>query len=220
MRLFLSPKKKVPIIGANKREYYVWQFYSILWDYFAIKNWKAKNQLIEKKGDLETYQIDGQRVTFTPHHWSVFFREWNRQWKKYYLPNFDLNGKTVLDVGAGCGETILFYLSHGAARVIAIEPDSTAFKILKENSETNNWPVELYNEPLNRKHLELRFDFAKLDCEGGESLLFDYLPNVEIALEAHSSEIIQRLGKLGFSVSKSLGPELALMKNWEEAVRS
>jgi len=40
-------------------------------------------------------------------------------WHKHYLPI----GQTVLDVGAGCGETALFYLKHGAQRVICIEAD-------------------------------------------------------------------------------------------------
>jgi tRNA G37 N-methylase Trm5 len=214
LRIFLSPRKKVPVIGANKREYYLWQFPVVVWDYFAIRRWKRRNQLIGKNGDIETYQIGTQKVAFTPHHWSVYFREWNGQWERYYLPNFDLKDKTVLDAGAGSGETILFYLMHGAKHVIAVEPDPVAFSLLKQNSETNNWPVTLFNEPLTRKHLEMQFDFAKLDCEGGETMLFDYLPKAPIALEAHATETIERLGKLGFHISKRLGPGLALMRNW------
>jgi hypothetical protein len=108
LRIFLSGGKKVPVIGANKREYYLWQFPVAIWDYFAIRRWERENKLIEKNGGIETYQIGAQKVAFTPHHWSVYFREWNGQWKRYYLPNFDLKGKTVLDAGEDVAKRFYF----------------------------------------------------------------------------------------------------------------
>ena len=51
------------------------------------------------------------------------------QWHTQYLP---VSG-TVLDLGAGCGETALFYLNHGATHVVCIEGDLRASSFLRQN---------------------------------------------------------------------------------------
>ncbi|MGH9919957.1 MAG: hypothetical protein ACRD6W_13970, partial [Nitrososphaerales archaeon] len=49
--------------------------------------------------------------------------EW-RTWRRCYVPRgFDFSGKTVLDVGAGEGETVELYRLAGAKRFICVEPD-------------------------------------------------------------------------------------------------
>ena len=48
------------------------------------------------------------------------------EWNKYYLPIY-VKGLTVLDVGAGEGETAKFFLEQGARKVICIEPDVYLF---------------------------------------------------------------------------------------------
>lgn len=53
-----------------------------------------------------------------------------KAWHQGYLP---IKGGTVLDVGAGCGETALFYLLHGAKQVLAIESDPNAYAMLRRN---------------------------------------------------------------------------------------
>lgn len=50
-------------------------------------------------------------------------------WHRDYLPV----AGTVLDVGAGSGETARFYLLHGADRVICIERYRPAFEMLCRN---------------------------------------------------------------------------------------
>src|SRR5713101_958067 len=57
-------------------------------------------------------------------------------WEKNYLP-VSVEGKIVLDVGAGCGETSAFYIAHGARKVIAIEPDKRAYSLLLRNIKAN-----------------------------------------------------------------------------------
>ena len=42
-------------------------------------------------------------------------------------------GGTVLDVGAGCGESVRYYLLHGAAHVVAVEGDPVALEHLRGN---------------------------------------------------------------------------------------
>jgi phospholipid N-methyltransferase len=65
---------------------------------------------------------------------------------------------TVLDLGAGCGETTLFYLSHGADKVIAVEADPEVYKILQRNFGNHPKVKTVLGQV---KHI-------KADIEGGE----------------------------------------------------
>jgi SAM-dependent methyltransferase len=75
-------------------------------------------------------------------------------WHRAYLP---VKG-TVLDIGAGCGETAFFYLNHGADRVICIECDQTALEYLRENFQKDSRVTII----------DARIDDIKIDIEGGE----------------------------------------------------
>ena len=92
-------------------------------------------------------------------------------WEETYLPAFSLSGKIVLDAGAGCGETTWFFFSHGASKVIAIEPNKRCSSIFAENAMKNSWNYELHETKFAPAHLLMKFDFAKVDCEGGELVL-------------------------------------------------
>lgn len=50
----------------------------------------------------------------------------------------DLDGKTVIDVGANVGDSALFFLLNGANKVICIEPFPYAFRLLQSNIVKNN----------------------------------------------------------------------------------
>lgn len=75
-------------------------------------------------------------------------------WHDWYLPV----EKTVLDLGAGCGETAFFYLNHGAKRVICIESNPEAVKLLKRNFGNDNRVTIV----------EAQVDSIKIDIEGSE----------------------------------------------------
>ncbi len=75
-------------------------------------------------------------------------------WHRMYLPA----GKTVLDIGAGCGESVRFYLLHGAERVIAVESDKKALEYLYEN----------FKDSQRVKILPYQIDKIKIDVEGAE----------------------------------------------------
>jgi len=133
--------------------------------------------------------------------------EW-KQWEKYYLPEFSLEGKTVLDVGAGCGETAYFYFQHGVTRVIAIEIDPIEVELLKKNADLNDWNSEIRQLKIVPRAFELedlkkeRFDFVKIDIEGGEAdlLKLDTI-GFPVVMEAHGKALRdQLLRKFGLSV--------------------
>ena len=134
-------------------------------------------------------------LELTTFGFNVTFGEWPL-WLKYYLPAFPLRGKIVLDVGAGCGETVHFYLQKGAEKVIAVEPDPVAADHLRRNTKMNKWNVEIFEEKFATKHLNLPHDFMKMDIEGHEAELLNVPDSVTVkhcVIEVHSDELSQRL---------------------------
>lgn len=123
-----------------------------------------------------------------------------QDWRQNYLP-FDVKGKTVLDVGAGKGESAYFYLANGAKQVIAIEPVAENFRYLRENAKHHNIV------PLN-KFFELtdlsayRFDFAKIDIEGWEEMLLDIDPVKPMVVEVHGNQLMNKFIKKGYAYKK------------------
>jgi len=142
--------------------------------------------------DPNCVKIGPYVLEVTPQYFELLWREW-RAWKKWYLPPWSLKDKTVLDVGAGCGETALFYYSHGAKKVIAVEPQSSLTPLLKTNMERNKWNMQIFQGPFQPSMLGWDFDFMKMDGEGSESLLLkaDRLP--PCAIEVHEQAVLDSL---------------------------
>ncbi|MGA2198703.1 MAG: hypothetical protein ABSG45_02065 [Nitrososphaerales archaeon] len=138
--------------------------------------------------------------------------EW-RTWMRYYAPHtFDFSGKTVLDVGAGEGETVELYRLLGAKRFICVEPDPQRAGRLRENSVRNGWDAEVCEEPFSPKFLERPFDFMKMDCEGCERALIGTRIAFPSVLEAHGSSTTEEFRRIGFSVVKA-GENASLLSN-------
>lgn len=111
-------------------------------------------------------------------------------WTKYYLPEFSLQGKVVLDVGAGCGETAYFYFRHGASKVICVECKEEALALIRKNSVRNNWNIEIVDHPFELDDMNREYDFMKVDCEGGEVVLLSSKHNLApCVIEVHSAEL-------------------------------
>ena len=77
------------------------------------------------------------------------------EWHRVYLP--DGQGM-VIDVGAGCGETVLFYLLHTQGRIVAFEQDPAKLALLERNFAGNSRVVVVPG----------RVGCVKMDIEGGE----------------------------------------------------
>lgn len=119
------------------------------------------------------------------------------EWKKYYLP-IDLRALTVLDVGAGEGETAKFFLEHGAKNVICIEADPKCFANLRLNAQYH--PILSVCRRFDLQDLKtLKFDFMKMDIEGYEEELLltnhIYFPCI---IEVHGMQLRDRFLKRGF----------------------
>jgi len=137
-------------------------------------------------------QIGPYVLEVTPYYMELLWREW-RAWKNWYLPPWSLDGKTVLDVGAGCGETALFYYYHGAGRVIAVEPESSLGPLLNRNMERNRWNMEIVERPFDKSMLRWSFDFMKMDAEGCETQLLSLGSLPPCAVEVHDKATADKL---------------------------
>jgi len=208
-----------------------------LWD---RSFWRAMDQF-EIEGDLPHVKVaelfdwmedgpfDDIRFTHKPSgsvlrmhlfYFKNMLREWLvwRQWDRWYIPPTGIAGKTVLSIGEGEGDTALFYLQHGAKKVIAVEIWPPAVERLVENAKANSWPVEVIAKPFSLDMLSLDYDVMKMDIEGCEELLLR--PEVEglsglASIEAHSKELIDSLSKKFFMRRvDNQNPTFSVLVNW------
>lgn len=198
-QIVVSGTKKIPLFGIAGRTYGPHRLLRII---MTMRGWRVLSY-------SEPVILEGPHVLFTGtrYHATLLFDEWNA-WQRLYLPNFSLKDKTVLDLGAGCGETAYFFLRYGAKQIFSVEPDPIAFRFLRKNIETNHWNVVPIREPFRIEQFELaRFDFIKMDIEGSESQLLhaERLP-APMVIEAHTSAIAASLiAKFNLRVAWRLG---------------
>jgi SAM-dependent methyltransferase len=108
-------------------------------------------------------------------YWRMLCFQYYGEWESFYvIDKQKLRGATVLDVGAGCGETAAFYFEKGAKKVICVESDPRCVRMLEFNRLVNDWNLEIVHSAfdptiLGRREVEL----AKFDCEGCERELLD-----------------------------------------------
>lgn len=134
---------------------------------------------------------------------------------KYYLPPFSLNGLTVLDLGACCGETAWFFLKHGAAKVVCVELLKSRVNLMEINKKKLNLNMEIVSGAFDVEQLKIPHDFMKCDIEGAETLLLPYVSTLKPSVvEAHGSDIKDKFEKAGFHVSCQINPTTYLMSNY------
>jgi 2-polyprenyl-3-methyl-5-hydroxy-6-metoxy-1,4-benzoquinol methylase len=148
VKIGLSKRKKVPVFYILDGTYLPHEALRLLWDLRWLNE-------IEHNKEYTILEAKGNTLKFLNQHASFIVDEW-KVWEKYYIPHFSLQGKTILDVGAGCGETALLFFLHGAYKVIAVEPNVKAVECLKENMERNDWNVEIVAEPFSLEHLKFK----------------------------------------------------------------
>ncbi len=110
----------------------------------------------------------------------------------------DVKGKTVVDIGAGTGDTAIYFMLNGAAKVYAFEPLKARFDAAVENIEANGIKnVKLIDSAVSSLDEIEKIVGAegnvvlKIDCEGCEHDIFRSLkPDViakfeQVMLEFH-----------------------------------
>jgi methylase of polypeptide subunit release factors len=203
-KLGLSRKRKLPvfyILGQTFLPHEALRF-------IFLSKWL---KILYEDDESIKVEIFGNKLTLLPNYAITLISEW-RIWERCYLPDFTLSGKTVLDIGAGCGETALFYILHGAEKVIAIEPEAKAVKCLEENVLENKWTVEIIPEPFNLKHLKFNHDFMKMDAEGCEKELLHLSKFKPCIVEVHNTKLKKKFEERGFRKIYSFKNGIYLMK--------
>jgi predicted RNA methylase len=191
MELKLSQRRKVPVLTLNGSSYAfpVWKYRYLR----AIETSKLHldDSAISCLGELQ---------------------------RGFYKPPFSLRGKVVLDVGACCGETAWYFLRLGANKVICVESDSVRIATLESNKRVAKLNIEVVAEPFRLEHLFLHYDFVKVDVEGQEVVLLDYLEQFgklkPCVLEAHSSDLRRKFEAQGFRLVVAFSDDLSIMSNF------
>ena len=127
---------------------------------------------------------------------------------------FEIEGKYFVEVFAGSGSIGIEALSRGADKVIFIEKDRSAFKILKQNLENLNDPnYELYNGdsfeifPTLLKNLEnsiIYLDPPFMIREGYEEIYAKIIDLIQI-VEKKNCELIAIEHQTGIIFEDSIG---------------
>jgi len=175
------------MIGLSKRWHLpVWKVSGATFKLWQLQRARSVEMTIRKSG----LKLDGCGVNALVEL---------HQMGRYYLPPFSLNGKTVLDIGAGCGETAWYFLRNGARKVVCIEQDKRRARLIEENRKNLNLSIEIIPHAFTAKHLSIPHDFIKCDIEGGEIELLPYAKKLKpCVLEVHSAWIKQQFEKNGF----------------------
>jgi hypothetical protein len=128
-------------------------------------------------------------------------------WEKHYLP-INFRGKVVLDVGAGEGETAMFFLKHGASKVVCIESCADAYKFLAINANNHPDQITAINDKFQLSQLKIPHDFLKMDIEGYEEALLGIKLETPAAIEVHGLQLGDKFEAAGWRV-KALNEECA-----------
>lgn len=176
----------------------------VLWSTSKFSLEDIGNEAIVKTGK-STLKLNRRKAALMVSEWKL--------WNDYYIPPSGVMGKTVLDVGAGCGETATLLFDKGAKKVVCVEPSGEEVKYLEENIKSNGWNAEIIPTGFSLSNLKDGFDFVKMDCEGCEAALLGLaiLPNV--IAEVHGQELKKAFMGRGMWVTKKMSENTCIMSN-------
>ncbi len=123
---------------------------------------RRQYELLNEK--LGKVSIDDLEL-LVPNHpfWSKFADGWEPDTERIYRSLLG-PGSVVLDIGAWIGPTIVFALSSGASKIIALEPNPSSYRRLEEILEQNpsiTERVTLVNRALHTTPGKLKMGLAK-----------------------------------------------------------
>jgi hypothetical protein len=145
----------------------------------------------------------------------------------------EVKDKVVIDIGAGIGDSSIYFASRGAKQVIAIEPNRHSYELAKKNIELNGFhdSVELIWAEITSSHktcyentyspmitlddlvqrLAIDADILKVDCEGCEyDVILSSCPEIlakfsYVQIEYHYGykNLAKKLEGCGFNIASS-----------------
>lgn len=181
-RLRLSRNRGLPVLSVGDSTYLPHQY---LAKFLPLREWSLRAW-----GGVVILDHRGTRLRLLKSYANTLFDEWGL-WNEFYIPP-GLEGKTIIDVGAGCGEVSYLYLLKGAKKVICVEANPDAAECLSENAKANRWNVDIVKETFDVSMLsDFVYDFVKIDIEGDEAALLGWsgrLPTWSV-IEIHGSDL-------------------------------
>ncbi len=95
----------------------------------------------------------------------------------------------MLDVGAFCGETAVYFARQGAKRVIVYEPVKEHHELIRQNIAINGFTAELHEEGLGDKTGEVSINYDETDLGFG---LTNNVKNTRIIVVKSAAELIRK----------------------------
>jgi hypothetical protein len=163
-------------------------------------------------------QVELSPFRFSGQYAGLIATEWSSLWEKYYLPPRSIaHDGLIVDIGAGEGETAIFYMKHGYTnfRLVEVEPASLPFLSFNvEILRRHGCRVDVkYRSAKNEDMVSA--SFIKMDCEGCEmGLIADYPKDVPSVIEVHSNDAASKYAMLGFRHVKKVAQGVYLMRNF------
>ncbi len=112
---------------------------------FLFKQIECWNKLTKKKGWKNSISENGEVLEISIDEFdSLYFKKWYNSaipeifCEKAYS-SLNVNGKTVLDIGANIADSSIYFAAKNASKIIAVEPFPSNYNIAKENIEINNF---------------------------------------------------------------------------------
>jgi tRNA G37 N-methylase Trm5 len=226
---YIPPKRLLELIREYSITFANW--YSVMLDiYFHKEKIKCKlrngqvlylkpNEVVLLAG-LRITELNEDSVKFQFKGRKIYLKGWKLSdpgdsFSDYWRIN--VKGKRVLDIGAGIGDSSIYFSIAGAKEVVAVEIDKRKVELMRDNLKVNginnvtivdkgvgvedsnniiSWPklVSLYGP----------FDVAKIDCDGCERIIAPYIKEIsELLIEWDNNyqDIISSLNKNGYKVN-------------------
>jgi len=242
---YIPPKRLLELISQYSITFTNW--YSVMLDiYFHREKIKCKlrngqvlylkpNEVVLLAG-IRITELNEDSVKFQFKGREIYLKGWKLSdpgdsFSDYWRIN--VTGKRVLDIGAGIGDSPIYFSITGAKEVVAVEIDKRKVELMRDNLKVNginnvtivdkgvgvkdsdniiSWPklVSLYGS----------FDVAKIDCDGCERIIAPYIKEIrELLIEWDNDyqDIVSSLSKNGYIVNvertlKNLGFIYAVKK--------
>jgi FkbM family methyltransferase len=136
-----------------------------------------------------------------------------------------LKGREVVDVGANVGDTALYFILHGARKVIAVEPLPNVAKYIEENAALNGVSdkVRVVSAALSSKPASVPCDYDVLLSGGFSTLKGEGLcvaPSVTLGalLNMVDDPYLFKMDCEGCEAEVVLGPERERLRAFEHVI--
>mgnify|MGYP001770647201 CR=1 FL=1 len=168
---------------------------------------------------LDIEHIDQDTVQFRFDNRIITLRGWKLSYPGDSFSDYwrlDVKGKRVLDIGAGVGDSPIYFSLAGAREVVAVEIDRKKVELMRENLKLNRISnvivVDKGVAPTDGENLISweklvkeygPFDAAKIDCDGCERAiapLIKEVPELLIEWDGDYKDLVAALVRNGYRV--------------------